>query len=69
MEHLTGRATCDAEIGTIKRGWRGCKRPARYTARRRLPGGTVVVLDYCPRHIERAEKDVRTIEVWARERG
>ena len=40
------RRSCDAEIGSVKRGWHGCNRKAHVQVESKHGN----VLDYCKRH-------------------
>jgi len=42
------RRTCDAEIGSVKRGWHGCHKRAYVTVESRVCPG--MYLDYCQKH-------------------
>ena len=48
MINNQGHRICDAEIGSVKRGWRGCRRPAVATVASRVVIG--LDLDYCLEH-------------------
>lgn len=61
MMHLSGKITCDAEIGRIG-NWRSCGKPASVVSQRYmgygLPG---IVLHYCGRHKQRGSEEGRRI--------
>ena len=46
------KRTCDAEIGSVKRGWHGCHCKAHVTVEsKNFPGS---YLDYCKKHAPKA---------------
>ncbi len=53
------RPRCDAEVGSVKRGWHGCGRAAQFKVLSwwslpRPPFRSVSSLLYCGRHVKRA---------------
>lgn len=56
MQTKDGRYICDAEMGSVKRGWHSCCRKAVTSVTRWLGGGKgCYTLHYCARHEKRVQ--------------
>jgi hypothetical protein len=53
-----GTYRCDAEIGSVKRGWHTCGRKAGVHCERRIAGDTIF-LEFCERHRAKATQEGR----------
>lgn len=54
--HITGRATCDADTGSVKRGWKMCGRKAVCESETVKYG---IILHWCEHHKHKAEEEGR----------
>jgi len=53
MLHVNGKKTCDCEIGSVKKGWRTCGKPAAVESHREYAGAHYS-LHFCKAHIAKA---------------
>lgn len=53
-----GRVVCDAEVGSVQKGWNTCGRRAVVQSRTRRYG---VYLDWCENHRGKASESGRTL--------
>jgi hypothetical protein len=55
MINNKGNRVCDAEMGSVKRGWHGCGKPAICSCVSKYNQ----ILDFCERHKKRATQEGR----------
>lgn len=55
IEYVTKRPPCEREIGSPKRGWHACGRPAYVFADRQIGTGGAYRVYYCRLHAKHAE--------------
>ena len=60
IEYVATYPPCDAEVGSVSRGWHTCRRPAHLFVDRELTGGRYR-LYFCPRHVRRADTPPRSV--------